>query len=274
MKWVRFKSGGRTGYGVIEGDGVRAVAGHPFDSFRLLDDRYDLKDVSLLVPFDSSKIIGVGLNYRDHIFELDRKGVPSKIPVEPVLFFKSPSSLLAPDEPICLPPESLRVEYESEIGFYVKRRARRISKEDAADYIFGYTCVNDVTARDLQRTDVQWTRAKSFDSFCPAGPVVETEFDWASARIEGILNERVVQASIGREMIFDPPAILSYISQCFTLEPGDLIATGTPAGVGLLQAGDRFTVRVSGIGELSNPVQMEHSTPSQSASAVSLGRAS
>ncbi|OGH61037.1 MAG: hypothetical protein A3G34_17120 [Candidatus Lindowbacteria bacterium RIFCSPLOWO2_12_FULL_62_27] len=254
--WARFLKDGRAVYGIVEGAAIQPVSGHPLETYRLLDERYDLQSVRLLAPFESSKIIGVGLNYRDHIFELDRKGVPSKIPDEPVLFFKSPSALLAPDEPIVLPPQSRRVEYEAEIGFYVKRRARRVSKEEAADFIFGYTCVNDVTARDLQRTDVQWTRAKSFDTFCPAGPVVETEFDWSGARIEGLLNGHAVQSSKGSDMIFDPPALLSYISQCFTLEPGDLVATGTPAGVGPLQPGDRFTVRVEGIGELSNPVHL------------------
>lgn len=261
MKWIRFKRNGEVSFGIVSGQKIQKVSGHPLDGYEPEDIFYGLDEITTLAPFESSKIIGVGLNYRDHIFELERKGLPSALPKEPVLFFKSATSLAAPGSPIFLPPESGRVEYEAEIGFYVKRGARRVPKESAADYIFGYTCVNDVTARDLQRSDVQWTRAKSFDTFCPAGPVVETDFDWAKAEIKGTLNDKVVQHSRGIEMLFDPPSILSYISQCFTLNPGDLVATGTPAGVGPLTDGDRFTVSVSGIGDLSNPVRTESARP-------------
>lgn len=257
MKFIRFSSQGRCRHGVVEGDTIRAISGDPLGDWKFSEQRHRLSEVEILAPFDSSKVIGVGLNYKDHILEFERKGIPSVVPKEPVLFFKSPSAIIASGQAILLPPESARVEYESEIGFIVKRRARRVSREDAHNFIFGYTCVNDVTARDLQRSDVQWTRAKSFDTFCPVGPVVETEFDWRTAQIEGILNGKTVQRSTGAEMVFDPPTLLSYISQCFTLYPGDLVATGTPGGVGPLADGDVFTVRISGIGELTNTVRME-----------------
>ncbi len=260
MKWIRFRrrpDGESVAFGIVEGDRVRMVSGHPLDSCAVGRESIALSDVQPLAPFDSSKIVAVGLNYTDHIRELPRKGIDAETPKEPVIFFKAPTALLASGDPILLPPESSRVEYESEIGFYVKRRARRVPLRDAADYIFGYTCVNDVTARDIQRSDVQWTRGKSFDTFCPAGPVVETALDWRSAELQGILNGRVVQSAKGGDMIFDPPTVLSYISQCFTLLPGDLVATGTCKGVGPLQSGDRIVVRVTGIGELENPVRLE-----------------
>lgn len=257
MKWVRYIRDERPVYGIVEGDVVRSVDGDPMGTYRLTGESVPLDAVRPIVPFDSSKVIGIGLNYRCHLEEMVARGMPRKHPTEPVLFFKAATSILSPDRPVLLPRESTRVEYESEIGFYVKRRARRVPVEQAADYIFGYTCVNDVTARDLQKSDVQWTRAKSFDTFCPVGPVVETSVDISKTEIRGLLNGTVVQRSTGDQMIFDPPALLSFISQCFTLNPGDLVATGTPAGVGPLSPGDRFTVRVSGIGELSNPVEME-----------------
>ncbi len=239
-------------------DRVQTVTGHPLTHYDFDTTSVNLNDVTILPPFDSGKIVGVGLNFKDHILELERKGIPSTPPSEPVIFFKAPGSVIAAGEPIVLPPESSRVEYEAELGFYVKKTARRVPREEADDYIFGYTCVNDVTARDLQRSDVQWTRAKSFDTFCPAGPFVESGFDWPAAEIIGMLNDAVVQRGRASDMLFDPPSLLSFISHCFTLNPGDLVAIGTPAGVGPLKSGDRFTVKIPGIGELTNPVQVEN----------------
>lgn len=213
-----------------------------------------LTDLTLLAPVAPSKIVCVGRNYRDHAKELG-----NEVPAEPLLFFKPPSSLLEPGGTICMPRASARVDFEGELAVVIGRRARRVkATEDIGAYIHGCTVANDVTARDLQKKDGQWTRAKGFDSFCPVGPVVDTAFDLAGGvTVETRVNGELRQHGSTADFIFTLPALLEYITAAMTLEPGDLLLTGTPAGVGPLAAGDVVEVSVPGLGRLSNPVAIE-----------------
>jgi 2-keto-4-pentenoate hydratase/2-oxohepta-3-ene-1,7-dioic acid hydratase in catechol pathway len=199
-----------------------------------------------------SKIVCVGRNYAEHARELG-----NAVPERPLLFFKPPSALIACGEAIVLPAASARVEHEAEIGVVLGRRLRHASPSEAEAAIGGYTCVNDVTARDLQKTDGQWARAKGFDTFCPAGPAVVTGLDWRTLEVIGRVNGVERQRGATGQMMFSIPALLSYISGIMTLEPGDLVATGTPAGVGPLVPGDVVEVEIPGVGILSNPVRSE-----------------
>ncbi|MDH4131531.1 MAG: fumarylacetoacetate hydrolase family protein [Gemmatimonadota bacterium] len=203
-----------------------------------------------MIALKPSKIICVGRNYRAHAEEL---GNP--MPPEPILFLKPPSALISDGETIVLPPLSSQVEMESEIGVVMLERARDISPETAERLPLAFTCVNDVTARDLQKRDGQWTRAKGFDTFCPSGPVVAVGLDWRALELIGRLNGQEVQRAGSGEMAFPIPFILSYISRVMTLEPGDLIATGTPAGTARLSRGDVVEVEIPGVGVLRNPVE-------------------
>ena len=197
-----------------------------------------------------SKIVAVGLNYRSHARELGMD-----VPAEPVLFLKPPSAVIGPGEAIVLPTGVGRVDYEAELALVMGRTARDVSPEAAAEHVAGYTCANDVTARDLQEKDGQWTRAKSFDTFCPLGPEVVGEAPEPEALVELLLNGEVRQSAPVSDMIFSPLELVSFISSVMTLECGDVIITGTPPGVGPLAAGDTVTVRVGGVGELTNPVE-------------------
>jgi 2-keto-4-pentenoate hydratase/2-oxohepta-3-ene-1,7-dioic acid hydratase in catechol pathway len=213
-----------------------------------------LSDLQLLPPVAPSKIICVGRNYRDHAKELG-----NEVPAEPLLFFKPPSSLLAPGGIIRMPRVSGRVDYEGELAVVIGKRARKLRRnDDLRPYIHGYTLANDVTARDLQKKDGQWTRAKGFDTFCPVGPVVETELNLAAGlTIETRVNGELRQHGSTLDFIFSLPILLEYITAAITLEPGDLLLTGTPAGVGPLAAGDVVEVSFPGLGRLSNLVQPE-----------------
>jgi 2-keto-4-pentenoate hydratase/2-oxohepta-3-ene-1,7-dioic acid hydratase in catechol pathway len=209
-----------------------------------------LTDVKLLAPIMPSKVVCVGRNYREHAAELG-----NKMPDEPLLFLKAPSALIASGEQIELPGASQQVEHEGELGVVIGRTARKIAaSEDPLSYVFGYTCVNDVTARDLQRKDVQFTRGKSFDTFCPVGPWIETELDPAGVTVETRLNGEVKQKGNTADMAFPVAFLIRYISEIMTLYPGDLIATGTPAGVSRIKPGDTVEVEVTGIGVLVNQV--------------------
>lgn len=199
-----------------------------------------------LVP---SKIIGIGQNYRAHAAEMG-KGIPS----EPLMFLKPPSALLAPGQPIVRPAGYARVDYEGELGVVIGRRARQVSVDDALAYVDGYLCVNDVTVRDLQAKDGQWTRAKGFDSFCPVGPRLVAGLDPRDLRITTRVNGAVRQDSRTSDLIFDVATLIAFVSRHMTLEPGDLISTGTPAGVGNLEVGDVVAIEIEGVGVLENPV--------------------
>ena len=210
-----------------------------------------LDQATLLAPVEPSKILCVGRNYRDHAAELG-----NDVPAEPLLFFKPPSSLLAPGAPVRLPVQSSRVDYEGELALVIGRRATALREDDdLRPYIRGYTIVNDVTARDLQKKDGQWTRAKGFDSFCPCGPIVSDALDpVAGVQVQTRLNGAVKQSGSTRDLLFPISRLLAYITAAITLEPGDLVPTGTPAGVGPMAAGDVVEVEIAGLGILRNPV--------------------
>ena len=236
--------------GVIEGSAVHELRGSILEEAVRAGRAWPLDGVRFLPPSVPTKIVCVGRNYRDHAAEFG-----NVVPKEPLIFLKPPSSILAPGEPIVLPPSSQRVDYEGELGVIISRRCSRLGPAESADpYILGYTCLNDVTARDLQKIDVQFTRAKGFDTFCPFGPVLETQLSASGAAIETFVNGFRKQSGHTSEMIFSVDVIIRWISQVMTLEPGDVIATGTPSGVGPLAAGDVVEVSIGGIGTLSNPV--------------------
>jgi 2-keto-4-pentenoate hydratase/2-oxohepta-3-ene-1,7-dioic acid hydratase in catechol pathway len=247
---ARFLAGGKPQTGLIEGRTLKAIKGPIYGSGPVITGRrYDLKKVKLLPPCTPTKVIAIGLNYRGHAKEL---GMPE--PKEPLIFMKPPSSVTAPGSDIIYPKRVKRLDYEAELGIVIGKRCRHVRIKDAGGCIFGYTCVNDVTARDLQRRDSQWTRAKSFDTFCPVGPVINTGFDPRAKEIRLLLNGEEKQYSNTANMIFDPHRLVSFISGICTLMPGDIIATGTPAGIGPMRPGDTVEVRIEGIGSLKNRV--------------------
>jgi 2-keto-4-pentenoate hydratase/2-oxohepta-3-ene-1,7-dioic acid hydratase in catechol pathway len=235
-------------YGIVDGETVFET-----DSFWSIDRgmEYNLSDVRLLPACWPTKIVCVGRNYVDHAKEL---GNP--VPVEPLIFMKPLSSLIASGDKIVYPALSQLVSYEGEVGVVIGRQARNVSKADAMQYVFGYTCVNDVTARDLQKKDGQWTRGKGFDTFCPVGPwvVPQAQVDFDSLRVKTWVNEECKQDGSVKDMIFSVSDIIAFVTQFMTLEPGDLIATGTPPGVGPLEPGATVRVEIEGIGALENTV--------------------
>ena len=240
-------------YGFIEGDSVQPVAeGETIESNARTDDAVPLSEIKFLVPVAPSKIVCVGRNYRAHAAELG-----NKMPDEPLLFLKAPSSLIANDDFIELPPQSQQVEHEGELGVVIGKRAAKLTdNDDPLSYVLGYTCVNDVTARDLQRKDVQFTRAKSFDTFCPVGPLIVDGLDPLNLQLTTRVNGVVKQNGRTADMAFSVPFLIRYISNIMTLYPGDLIATGTPAGVSPMKDGDVVEVEIEGIGVLRNRVSM------------------
>lgn len=235
-------------YGLLDGDKV--IETHRLFGRDFAED-HNLSAVTLLPPVSPSKIICVGRNYVDHAKELG-----NDVPVEPLIFLKPPSSLIAHGNSIVYPPQSLRVDFEGELGVVIGKRGRNIAAADAMQHIFGYTCVNDVTARDLQKKDGQWTRGKGFDTFCAVGPwmIAKEDLPLEKIRLRTRLNGEVKQEATPAEMIFNLGAILQFVSSFMTLEPGDLIATGTPAGVGPMQPGDSVSVEIEGLGVLTNLV--------------------
>ncbi|MFZ0479263.1 MAG: fumarylacetoacetate hydrolase family protein [Terriglobales bacterium] len=266
MRYCRFDLNGTIHYGLVEPvDEVdtitRLLLQSPQSSEIEVDrmptfgtDPIPIAKASLLPPVEPSKIVCVGRNYREHAAELG-----NEVPTEPLLFLKPPSALLAPGAAIVRPKVSTRTDYEGELGVIIGRRARRLSdNEDVRPYILGYTCVDDFTARDLQNKDSQWTRAKGFDTFCPVGPLVTDALDpWAGVEVKTRVNGAIRQTGNTRDFIFPLDAVIRYISHIMTLEPGDLIATGTPKGVGPVVAGDVIEVSIDGIGTLRNPVADE-----------------
>ena len=236
--------------GRLEGSTVRELFGDPFNEWREGERRWPLDRIRLLVPIEPGKIVCVGKNYKDHAAEME-----SAVPKEPIIFLKPPSSVIGPDEPIVMTPLSQRVDYEGELAAVISRSCSQLG--DAADpkpFILGYTCLNDVTARDIQRSDGQWTRGKGFDTFCPIGPVIETDLDLDRASIETFVNGQRRQSALATDMIFPMFYLIRWISRMMTLLPGDVVSTGTPAGVGPLHPGDAVEVAVAGVGTLRNPV--------------------
>jgi 2-keto-4-pentenoate hydratase/2-oxohepta-3-ene-1,7-dioic acid hydratase in catechol pathway len=250
MRFVRFRTESGPRYGLVDGTSVRELDGDPFDGFATADRVHDLSALSLLPPTDPSKVIAVGLNYVEHAQEGKHE-----LPEEPILFLKAPSCLIGHGESIVLPRMSNKISWEAELVAIVKYRARDLEPEEALDCILGYTCGNDVSAKDLQRKDRQWARGKSFDTFGPVGPVIDTEVDPSDLKLELRLNGEVKQSARTSQMIFDVPFLVSYISRVMTLMPGDIIFTGTPAGVDpILKPGDIVEVEIEGIGTLRNRV--------------------
>lgn len=249
MKIVRFTHGEKAQYGILLSDGIQSLDGAPFESIKTTNQYHRSSDIRLLSPCLPSKIVALGVNYRSHGEEMNHR-----IPTEPLIFIKPSTSVIGTEDNIIYPESSQRVDYEGELGVVIKSVTRRVSKEEAVDYILGYTCVNDVTARDLQARDKQWTRAKSFDTFCPIGPCIETELDPADLALETILNGEIKQQTRTSQLIFPVYVLVSFISHIMTLLPGDIIATGTASGIGPMQPGDIVEVKIEGIGTLRNYV--------------------
>lgn len=249
MQIVRFRHAGKTRYGVQEGNAVVEYSGTPFLVFRRGRRRHPIKQVVLLCPVVPSKIVAVELNYRDHAAALGRP-----IPGEPGLVLKPPSAVIGPDDPIVYPPASQRVDYEAELAVVIKRHCRNVPPARALDYVLGYACLNDVTARDLEARDGQGGRAKAFDTFCPIGPCIATAIDPNAVTVEAYVNGAPRQSSSTKELLFPVEDVVARVSEVMTLLPGDIIATGTPPGSGPLAPGDRVEVRIEGIGGLCNTV--------------------
>lgn len=249
MRYVRYTHQGNTSFGILEGEAVRPIIGTPFSSYTTGLQTIPLDSVQLLSPCMPSKAVCIGLNYRDHAQE-----VGITIPTSPVVFLKPSNCVIADREAIRNPKLSQRVDYEAELAIVIAKEASCIAQSEAADYILGYTCANDVTARDLQPKDGQWTIAKGFDTFLPLGPVITDEVDPSDLTIESRLNGKVCQQSNTKHLIFDCTYLVSYLSHIMTLYPGDVILTGTPSGIGPMQVGDTIEVEIAGIGILSNTV--------------------
>ncbi|MDP9444486.1 MAG: fumarylacetoacetate hydrolase family protein [Actinomycetota bacterium] len=255
MRIARFTAGEEPAFGVVEiGEQqgfVAAVAGDPlYQGVRPTGERFSLDDVRLLAPvIPRSKVVCVGRNYADHAGELG-----NDVPPEPLLFLKPNTSVVGPGDPIVHPRQSDDVQYEGELAVVIGRICRDVPADRAADVIYGYTVGNDVTARDLQRKDVQFTRAKGFDSFCPLGPWIETDLDVSDVGITTTLNGETRQRGRTNQLVFDVPTLVAYVTSVMTLLPGDVLLTGTPAGVGAMRPGDQVAVTVDGIGTLGNPV--------------------
>lgn len=257
MKIARFATqrsgdnGGAIHFGIVDEDDLVVLAGDPmFAGFDTTGERIPISEAKLLAPvIPRSKVVGIGKNYSDHAAEMG-----GDAPAEPLMFLKPNTSVIGPEEAIVLPEDSRQVDYEGELAVVIGAVARNVRAEDYEDVVFGYTIANDVTARDLQKSDGQWARAKGYDTFCPIGPVIETEFVWNEAALETRVNGRRVQSGNTGDMIHGVPEIIAYVSRVFTLLPGDIILTGTPAGIGPIANGDAVAIDIEGIGTLFNPV--------------------
>jgi len=250
MKIVRVRlTGEEIAYGAVEPEGIRVHRGTPFVAWEPTETLVPFSQARLLAPVFPTKVIGVGRNYADHAAE---RGV--EVPAEPVIFLKPATAVVGPGAAVVIPPDSEEVHHEAELAVVVGRVARRIAAEDAGGYILGYTAANDVTARDLQRRDGQWGRAKGFDTFCPLGPAIETELDPTGLAISCRVNGEIRQQGNTADMVFGVAELLAFVSRVMTLLPGDVILTGTPAGIGPVRPGDRMAVEIERIGVLGNPV--------------------
>ena len=249
MKYVKLLRDGKGVWGVLQGDLVRTLTKPPFEELCYDGETLPLEACRLLAPCEATKIVCVGKNYYDHAVEMG-EGVPDK----PILFLKAPNTLNHPEGTIHAPTFVERLDYEGELAFVIRRRAKDVKEESFADYILGYTCLNDVTARDVQKGDGQWTRGKSMDGFAPIGPVVTDEVDPAGLEIETRLNGEVVQQGNTNQFMTAVPQLLAFITTSMTLEPGDVVTTGTPAGIGPMVPGDTVEVTIQGIGTLCNHI--------------------
>jgi 2-keto-4-pentenoate hydratase/2-oxohepta-3-ene-1,7-dioic acid hydratase in catechol pathway len=250
MRFIRYSVGeSKPRYGWIFQDKVGPIEGEPFGEFRRLEAGMPLDRVRLLAPVIPGKIVAVGRNYVDHAKE---RGADA--PEIPLIYLKPPSAVIGPEETILLPPQSQRVDHEGELAVVIGKVGRWIHAEDALQHVLGYTAANDVTARDLQQKDGQWTRGKGFDTFCPLGPWIETDIDPSDMRLICRVNGEMRQMGSTREMVFSVQQLIAFVSSVMTLHPGDVILTGTPSGIGPLKHGDSVEVEIEGIGLLRNPV--------------------
>ena len=250
MKFVRFAEGNKALYGLVEGDGVIELRGNIFKSYAKTRKHHALKDIRILPPCQPSKVLGLGLNYRQHAVEINMK-----LPPNPLLFYKATTAIIGHNEPIIIPPNAGQVDYEGELTVVIKDCCRDVTEADALNHVLGYTVGNDVSDRAAQRGDGQWCRAKSFDTFCPIGPFIETDLNPDNVRIETRVNGQLKQNSNTNDMIFGVRHLISFLSRSATLLPGDIIMTGTPQGVGPIKPGDVVEISIEGIGTLRNPVK-------------------
>jgi 2-keto-4-pentenoate hydratase/2-oxohepta-3-ene-1,7-dioic acid hydratase in catechol pathway len=249
MRLIRYRFGDRISTGVLEDETIRTLCGTFFEDPVFTGEEVPLADVRVLAPVLPSKAVCVGKNYAAHAAEFG-----GEIPEEPMLFLKPSTAVIGPGDPIQLLPISHRVDYEGELAIVIGRLTRRVDPEQAARSILGYTCANDVTLRDVQGHDEQWTRAKGFDGSCPLGPWIETDLDPSDVLVETRLNGETRQSARTSEMVFGPVALIAYIATFMTLLPGDVVLTGTPEGVGRLEPEDRVEIEIGGLGVLANPV--------------------
>ena len=250
MKVARFSNGAEPRYGIVDGPELVVLKGHPLVAgYQTTGERIPLKEVKLLAPTIPSKIVCIGKNFADHAAEIGEE-----VTAEPLIFFKPSSAIVGHGDAIVIPPQSKQVELEAELCLVIGKLAKNVSEEKALEYLWGVTIANDVTARDLQFGDGQWARSKGFDSFCPLGPWVETEFSPDGQVIESRINGEVRQNVAITEMVHNIPSIISYVSKNMSLLPGDIILTGSPAGISVINSGDMIECEIEGIGILSNPV--------------------
>ncbi len=251
MKFIRYRTGAQTGWAILEGSLVRPLSQAPWLGVAPEAKVLPLRDLHFLAPVCPSKIVCIGHNFAEHAAELGHE------PAEPVIFLKPPSALIGPGAEIPYPPTVTRLDYEAELAVVIGQTAADVEAEQAKDVIFGYTCANDITARDLQRQDGQWTRAKGFDGFAPIGPWIETELDASDLRIQSLLNGEVRQSARTSQFVWSIERLIAFVSSVMTLLPGDVILTGTPPGVGPMRAEDTISVDIEGIGTLTNTVVTE-----------------
>jgi 2-keto-4-pentenoate hydratase/2-oxohepta-3-ene-1,7-dioic acid hydratase in catechol pathway len=252
MRIVRYSHDGQMSFGVLEGETIAAITPHPFAPFEYSGERLALDEVRLLAPVLPTKVVAVGKNYADHAKEMGED-----VPEEPIIFLKPSTSVVGPGDPIIYPAGVDRVDFEGELAVIVGKMARRLDEANALQVVLGFTCANDVTARNLQASDGQWTRAKGFDTFCPLGPWIETDLDSSDLAVRTLVNDEQRQSSRTSMLVTSVARLLAFISGVMTLLPGDVILTGTPAGIGALSPGDRVEVEIEGIGVLTNRVVAE-----------------
>jgi 2-keto-4-pentenoate hydratase/2-oxohepta-3-ene-1,7-dioic acid hydratase in catechol pathway len=249
VRIARFSLGDGAAFGVVEDDLVVPIIGHPFAPIERSDVVLPLAELRLLAPVLPSKVVAIGKNYASHAAEMG-----GEVPENPLIFLKPSTSVIAHRDAIASPPSSERVDFEGELAVVISRLCRDVPEDRAMEVVLGYTCANDVTARDQQKTDGQWSRAKGYDTFCPLGPWIETEIDPSDLAITTTLNGEIKQNSRTSMIVHKIPKLIAYITACMTLLPGDVILTGTPDGIGPMLVGDEVSVEVEGIGVLSNPV--------------------
>jgi 2-keto-4-pentenoate hydratase/2-oxohepta-3-ene-1,7-dioic acid hydratase in catechol pathway len=254
MRIVRYSHGGQMGFGVLEDEHVAPITPHPFAPFEYSGERLTADQVRLLAPVLPTKVVAVGQNYADHAAEMG-----NVVPEEPIIFLKPSTAVVGPDDPIVYPAGVDRVDYEGELAVIVGKVGRRLDEAGALQVVLGFTCANDVTARNLQARDGQWTRAKGFDTFCPLGPWIETDLDSSDLAVRTLVNDEQRQSSRTSMLVNGVARLLAFISGVMTLLPGDVVLTGTPAGIGPLAPGDEVSVEVEGVGVLTNRVVAEPS---------------